>query len=245
VSCRTRPPIGQRTTPARRHRLDLLDWVVEGCSPSCPAAGRTAAGPPTTRTPPAQPALHRHHPGQEARRAGGLAARPRGRRAQQGRRPPSHRARPPPARGRWVLGPRWEGRWPLPPTASPPSVDFDHPSPNLTEASRKDMDPAQGLAERAGYLIEVAGRPRPCTTPSRGGSRSASTRSGSTPTQAASCLTIRRAGRCSSAVARPFTGCGSLASVLLPSMRRPRRRGLRGFRPRRLPRPNRPVVRQA
>ena len=33
------------------------------------------------------------------------------------------------------------------------------------------------------------------------------------------------AGReCSSAVARPFTGCGSLASVLLPSMRRPRRR---------------------
>ena len=39
------------------------------------------------------------------------------------------------------------------------------PGPNLTEAvtnmtgaSRKDMDPAPGLIERAGYLIEVAGR---------------------------------------------------------------------------------------
>jgi hypothetical protein len=43
-----------------------------------------------------------------------------------------------------------------------------------------------------------------------------------------------------------LTGCGSLSSVLLPFMRRPRRRQVSKVSgPRRLPRPNRPVVRQA
>ena len=46
---------------------------------------------------PAQPALHRRYPGQEAGRAGRLAPRPGRGRAQQGLRPPPHRPRPPPA----------------------------------------------------------------------------------------------------------------------------------------------------
>ena len=46
---------------------------------------------------PAQPALHRHHPGQETGRAGRIPPRPGRRRPHQGRRPPPHRPRPPPA----------------------------------------------------------------------------------------------------------------------------------------------------
>ena len=45
----------------------------------------------------AQPALHRHHPGEETRRPGRLPPRPRRRRPHRGRRPPPHRPRPPPA----------------------------------------------------------------------------------------------------------------------------------------------------
>ena len=47
---------------------------------------------------PAQPALHRRHPGQEARRAGRLTPGARRGRPQPGLRPPPHRPRPPPAR---------------------------------------------------------------------------------------------------------------------------------------------------
>ena len=47
---------------------------------------------------PAQPALHRGHPGQEAGSPGRISPRPGRRRPDQGRRPPPHRPRPPTAR---------------------------------------------------------------------------------------------------------------------------------------------------